>query len=52
MAGHKLMTAMQFRGNKNLNSIFGMLKTKVFVKDGITANGEATMSKFRGTNTP
>ena len=25
---------------------------KVFIKDGISADGEATMSKFRGTNTP
>jgi lipopolysaccharide/colanic/teichoic acid biosynthesis glycosyltransferase len=25
---------------------------KVFIKDGISADGEVTMSKFRGTNTP
>ena len=25
---------------------------KVFIKDGISADGEATMSKFTGTNTP
>ena len=25
---------------------------KVFIKEGISADGEATMSKFRGTNTP